>query len=63
MLGSKKLNTPSESRVSMVRIMEYLEALWGTLNLTKVKDKEIEIIEDEVEDVWRKGELCLIGKI
>lgn len=35
----------------------------GTLNLTKAEDKEIEIIEDEVEDVRKKGELCLIGKI
>lgn len=42
--------------------MENLEALWGTLNLSKVEDKEIEITEDEVKDVRRKEELCLIGK-
>lgn len=43
--------------------MENLEAMWGTLKLTEEEDKEIEITEDEVEDVRRKGELCLIGRV
>lgn len=43
--------------------MENLEAMWVTLKLMEEEDKEIEITEDEMEDVRRKGELCLIGRV
>lgn len=43
--------------------MENLEDLWGNLNLTEAKDHEIEITEDQVKDVRRKCELCLIKKV
>lgn len=43
--------------------MENLKDLWSNLNLIEAEDQEIEIIEEEVEDVRRKGALCLIGKV
>lgn len=43
--------------------MENLEDLWSNLNLIEAEDQEIEIIEEEVEDVRKKGALCLISKV
>lgn len=43
--------------------MENLKDLWVNLKLTEEKDRVIEITEEKVDDVWRKDELCLIGKV
>lgn len=43
--------------------MENLEDLWENLKLTEEKDQVIEITKEEVEDIRRMGELCLVGKV
>lgn len=44
--------------------MENLEEMWDRLQLKEEEeDKEIEINDEELERVQRKGDLCLIGKI
>lgn len=43
--------------------MDNLEELWGTFNLTEAEDVVIEISKEDVEDVCKKGKLCLVGKV
>lgn len=43
--------------------MDNMEELWGKLRMIEEEEAIIEITEDEVEHVRRKGDLCLVGKL
>lgn len=44
-------------------VMDIIEELWERLNLTEEEDVAINIGDDKLGGVQRKGNLCFIGKI
>lgn len=43
--------------------MKNIDELWKKLQLTEEEGNNIDIADEEVEEVQRKGNLCLIGKV
>lgn len=43
--------------------MDKIEETWGQMKLTEEEDAQIDLEGEAMEDIQRKGERCLIGKI